>query len=122
MSRSPFRPDTLQRVRDSVQPGQTIRTLSRAMPNRIVAIDPEGILVDTERSKGSAQLVPAWMIEVAWDQLRRQGTLTNAQLLNELGVKRSSFVCALLTHFDDVEVASERPIRLEHRPSSARQG
>ena len=59
------------------------------------------------------QIVPAWMIVAAWEHLRRNGELTHSELLNELNVKRSAFVCALLAQFPDVVVRSTRPIVLE---------
>jgi hypothetical protein len=59
------------------------------------------------------QMVPAWMIVAAWEHLRHNGELTHHELLHELNVKRSAFVCALLAQFPDVVVRSTRPIVLE---------
>ena len=53
------------------------------------------------------------MIVTAWEHLRRNGELTNNELLHELKVHRSAFVCALLARFPDVVVRSIRPIVLE---------
>jgi len=73
--------------------------------------------VETERSRRlgrSPQLVPAWMIQVAWEWLSTHGTLSNQYLLSDdgLNVKRSSFVCALLAGLPSVRVVSRRPIEL----------
>jgi hypothetical protein len=59
-------------------------------------------------------MVPAWMIQIAWEWLTTHGTLTNRHLLADdgLNVKRSSFVCALLARLPGVGVASARPIEL----------
>ncbi len=88
---------------------------------RIVGdITPDGVWVETERSRAAgrpAQLVEAWMIQVAWDWLAAHGTLTNRHLLatDGLNVKRSSFVCALLACLLEVEVRGRRPIELALR-------
>ncbi len=90
-----------------------IEALARASPvietlgtkrarNRIVQVVPQGVYVETERSEAhqrGAQLVPSWMIQLAWDFVRTHGALTNKFLLanDGLNVKRSSFVCALLS-------------------------
>lgn len=92
-----------------------IATLGISRPNRIVSIAPDGILVETDRSAAlgtGPQLVPAWMVQTAWDHLRSAGTLTNAHLLNVLNVKRSAFVCALLAQLPEVTVQRIRPITL----------
>lgn len=98
-----------------MSPGEVINTLGIARPNRVVSIDRHGILVETERStdKGTGPpLVPAWMVVTAWDHLCLHVRLSNQELLNILNVKRSAFVCALLSHFDEVEIESLRPIAL----------
>ena len=112
-----FDDDLFDRVRQAISPGDVVYTLSNRQPNRIDSIERRGILVETDRSKKSdsgPQLVPAWMIRVAWRHLVKNGHLTNDELLNsrDLNVKRSSFVCALLARFPDVEVVSQRPIEL----------
>ena len=58
-------------------------------------------------------LVPAWMIVVAWEQLCKNGTLSHIELLHDLKVMRSAFVCALLAQFPDVVVVQDRPAVLE---------
>ncbi|ORB12687.1 hypothetical protein [Mycobacterium noviomagense] len=108
--------ELLDLVRSVVEPGDEIPTVSNKRPNRIVSIDRSGLSVETLRSdrRGTGpQMVPAWMIVAAWEHLRREGELTHSQLLNELNVKRSAFVCALLAQFPDVVIRSSRPIVLE---------
>ncbi|MGH3115876.1 MAG: hypothetical protein ACRDQ2_01945 [Gaiellales bacterium] len=112
-----FDQDLLTRIRRVIGPGDVIYTLSIGQPNHVDSVEPKGVWVETDRSKKAEtgpQLVPAWMIETAWTHLVRHGTLTNEELLNSraLNVKRSSFVCALLARFPDVEVVSRRPITL----------
>lgn len=106
----------LELIRSVVEPGDEIETLTSKRPNRIVSIGRRGIEVETLRSddRGTGpQLVPAWMVIVAWDHLRRNRQLTQSELLNELNVKRSAFVCALLALFPGVLVRSTRPTVLE---------
>jgi len=65
-----------------------------------------------------AQLVPAWMLQLAWDYLQRYGELSNRYLLADdgLNVKRSSAGCALLDTLPIVDVTSTQPIVLRlHR-------
>jgi hypothetical protein len=107
-----FDDDLMDRIRAAVEIGSEIQTLSIKRPNRIVGVDRKGIEVETLRSesRGSGpQLVPAWMVVAAWERLRRRGQLSQTELLNELNVKRSAFVCALLALFPDVVVRSTRP-------------
>ena len=88
-----------ERILAVVAPGDEIYTLTSKRPNRIVSINRNGIEVETLRSEdrdSGPQLVPAWMIVAAWTHLRRNGQLSQDELLNELSVKRSAFVCALL--------------------------
>jgi hypothetical protein len=113
--------EILELIQGAVQPGDEIPTLSIKRPNRIVSIGRSGIEVETQRSdrKGTGpQMVPAWMIVAAWHHLRQKGRLSHDELLNELNVKRSAFVCALLAQFPDVVVVSTRPtvLKLISRP------
>jgi hypothetical protein len=104
--------ELFNRVLSVVEPGDEITTLSNKRPNRIVSIDRSGVSVETLRSdrrKTGPQIVPAWMIVAAWEHLRENGELTHKELLNELNVKRSAFVYALLALFPDVVVRSTRP-------------
>ena len=53
-----------------------ITTIAKGNPNRIVAVDGQGVWISTEASdtKGSGpQLVPAWMLRIAWEHLRATG-------------------------------------------------
>lgn len=107
--------DLLTAIRGAVEVGEIILTLGTARPNRIASIDESGIRVATEKSerKGNEpQLVPAWMIETAWDHLSRHGGLTQSQLVDELNVKRSAFICALLSRLPDVEYESAPRVAL----------
>lgn len=95
--------------------GQVIKTLGKARPNRIVSIDREGLRVETEKSVREGRephFVPSWMVAKAWSHLVENGRLTQTELLNDLNVKRSAFVCALLAHFPGVEVDDDDKIAL----------
>lgn len=106
----------LARILAVIQPGDEILTLSSKRANVIAAVDCEGVWVETLRSqsRGSGpQLVPAWMIVKAWQHLRKTGTLSHTELLEDLNVKRSAFVIALLAQFPEVVVKSNEPIVIE---------
>ncbi len=112
-----FDPILLGALREAIPNGSFVRTLASGRPNTVVEVTPQGVYVETERSlaRGAQpQLVPAWMIQLAWDYLQLNGELTNTYLLatDGLNVKRSSAVCALLARLPQVEVASVRPITL----------
>jgi transcriptional regulator with XRE-family HTH domain len=117
---STFDDGLLNLINRSVKVGDVILTLGRARPNRITWINEDGVWVRTEKSdrEGTGpQLVPAWMIAAAWNRLVQRGRLSQQELLEELNVKRSAFVCALLAHFPDVEAekgisSSAQPIAL----------
>ena len=115
-------------VADTISVGQVIETLARKQTNYIAGIDRPGVYVETERSKvrgTGPQHVPAWMIDTAWDHLRRNGELSQVTLLNDLNVKRSAFVCALLARFPGVVVHSDRAVVLrlaQGRNSQMRDG
>ena len=116
MSAAEFDDELFDRISDVVGPGTAILTLSTKNLNRVSAVDRKGVWVETERSMslGSGpQLVPAWMIAVAWDRLCDKGELSQQELLNELNVKRSAFVCALVAKFPEVHIRSTRPTVLE---------
>ena len=103
----------------AIPEGSTIPTISDGRPNRITRITRDGVYVATAKSQAdgkAAQLVPAWMIEVAWNYLEQHSSLTNEHLLSTdgLNVKRSSAVCAILARLPQVRVVSTRtPIKLE---------
>ena len=82
-------------------------TLSHDKPNIVTALTPTGLYVETEASllKGSQpQLVPSWMFELAWQTLQARGYVTQQAVLNELNIKRSAAVCAILARLPGVEV------------------
>ncbi|MBI1944638.1 MAG: hypothetical protein HYS27_03020 [Deltaproteobacteria bacterium] len=100
-----------------------VRTLGTGAVNLVVERTPHGLYVETGRSRArgvGAELVPGWMIELAWDYLRAHGSLTNKLLLDKdgLNVKRSSFVCALLARLPGVEVFHEPSLGLRTRRDS----
>lgn len=98
-------------LHEAVAEDPVFYTLGRPAPNRIVELTPELVWVETERSKerGKPEVVPAWMIEVAWRHLQQHGELTNKYLLADdgLNVKRSSFVCAVLARMPGVEATAK---------------
>lgn len=53
------------------------------------------------------------MIQTGWDHLRRAGEMSHKELLNELHVKRSAFVCALISLFPEVSF-DQRAAELRH--------
>jgi len=116
MSPAEFDEALFRQVTQVVGPGTAILTLSTKNLNRVTAVDRKGVWVETERSMrlGSGpQLVPAWMIAAAWDRLCDKGELSQQELLNELNVKRSAFVFALVAKFPEVHIRSTRPTVLE---------
>ena len=87
-------------------------------PNRVVELTPVEVHVETGRSRertGGAESIPAWMFNLAWDRLRTHGRLSNAELLNDLRVHRSSAVCAMLARLPQVERALGRELVLRWR-------
>ncbi|KHO22996.1 hypothetical protein [Mycolicibacterium setense] len=111
-----FDDDLLERITEVIAGSDVVETLSNKRTNWITSFDRTGVWVETERSRARAsgpQRVPAWMIVVAWEQLRKNGTLSHIELLNDLKVMRSAFVCALLAQFPDVVVVQDRPAVLE---------
>ncbi|MEW2481724.1 hypothetical protein AB0876_19235 [Mycobacterium sp. NPDC049093] len=113
--------DLLDRIAEVVAGSDVVETLSNKRTNWITSFGRAGVWVETERSRGRGagpQLVPAWMIVVAWEQLCKNGTLSHIELLNHLKVMRSAFVCALLAQFPDVVVVQDRPAVLERITNS----
>jgi HKD family nuclease len=121
-----FDPALLHLLQQAIRPGAVVPTVSQGRPNRVVEITPHGVYIETARSRQLGTpppLVPAWMVQLAWDYLQLHGRLTNRYLLatDGLNVKRSSAVCTLLSRLPGVEV-STRPVelRLRRRPGSGR--
>ncbi|MFC1494571.1 hypothetical protein ACFL6W_04760 [Thermodesulfobacteriota bacterium] len=79
-----------------------IYTLKVRKPNEITAFDSDGIYVRTEKSSPGSELVTKKMFENAIYYLIEHKDLSNKTLLNELNVKRSSFVMAALSKLDYV--------------------
>lgn len=108
--------DLLDELRTALEGTSVIYTLAHQKPNWIVDIRPEGLLLETEKSRkdgSGSQVVPAWMLNEAWRHLRSHGSLTNSYLLNVLNVKRSSAVCAVLAQVPSVRVGVGPGINLE---------
>lgn len=77
MSAAEFEDELFDRIADVVGPGTAILTLSTKNLNRVAGVDRKGVWVETERSMGlgsGPQLVPAWMIAVAWERLCDKGS------------------------------------------------
>ncbi|UJR85253.1 Hypothetical protein I5071_73330 [Sandaracinus amylolyticus] len=91
-----------------------------AQPNRLAEVTPSGLWVETKRTaerRSGAQVVSPRMLNLAWDVLRARGRLTNREMLDELRIHRSSFVCAVLAKLPGVRVTSTRPIELSYSRS-----
>ena len=58
------------------------------------------------------------MLNLAWDTLRARGRLSNREMLEELRIHRSSFVCAVLARLPGVTVEPGRSIVLRIRAHS----
>jgi len=120
-------PALLDRIRAAVTDNAEILTLAERRPNYIADVTPDGVWVETRRSRAAAhppQLVEAWMIQIAWEWLTSHGSLTNRLLVSSdgLNVKRSSFVCGLLARLPGVELVSRRPIELRLTEQPGRPG
>lgn len=113
---TPFDPELFAALKAEVARDPLFRTLGAdPRPNRVVELNPTGLFIETERSAAKGlgpQRVPAWMFEQAWEALRAKGELSNATLLNELRVHRSSAVCAILARLPGVGLAPGRGITL----------
>ncbi|WP_243337512.1 phospholipase D family protein [Anaeromyxobacter soli] len=83
--------------------------------NLVTDVTPSVVYVETARSRserGGAAEIPAWMFNLAWDQLRTHGILTNRTLLKDFRVHRSSAVCAILARLPGVDADAGRYITL----------
>ena len=89
----------------------TIYTLVRSRPNKVTSFSDDGIEVMTHRSSPNSHLVPRWMFETAVNYLLRHGSLLNSTLLNELNVKRSTFVMAALSELPYI-THTKSPLRI----------
>jgi len=116
-------PELLAQLVALAQANPTVYTLGPApKPNLVREVTASGLWVETEHSRlkqqergdASARLVPPRMLNLAWDALRARGRLTNRELLDELRVHRSSFVCAILARLPGVESEGGREIALRY--------
>jgi HKD family nuclease len=110
-----FDSDLYAELKAEVSRDPVFRTLGRNRPNRLVELTPVDVQIETQRSRqrtGGAESVPAWMFNLAWDRLRTHGTLSNAELLKDLRVHRSTAVCAILARLPQVDVVPGRTVVL----------
>ena len=117
-------PELLARLVALQRATPTVYTLGHApRPNFMRDVAASGLWVETARSAERAtrlesagvELVPPRMLNLAWDALRARGTLSNQELLGELRIHRSSFVCAVLAKLPEVEVVPGKKIVLRWR-------
>lgn len=104
-------PELLAAIRAEYAADPVFRTLRQAKPNRVAELTPSALYVETERSKarcGRPEPLPAWMLNLAWEVLQREGELTNEELLGELRVHRSSAVLAILARLPGIEAMPGR--------------
>lgn len=113
-------PDLLQGLLAVVAPGTEVLTIAGGKPNLVVELDASGAVIQTKRSaaKGEAKTVPAWMFNQAWRTLKRDGSISNTELVKT--VKRSSAVLALLAQLPEVEVESTNPTVLRMHSEATR--
>ena len=116
-----FEPALLKLLEELVATeGRVMTTLGpRPKENVIREVTKTGVYVETASSRGKGrpeQLIPASMVQIAWDYLRAHGELSNAYLVGNggrgLNVKRSSAVCAILARLPDVELKPGKQIVL----------
>jgi hypothetical protein len=114
----PFSPGLLALLRAAAMTDPTFHTLGPTPRRNIVTeVAPHGVYVETARSRlkrTPPQLIPAWMLELAYSYLLQHGRLSNRYLLDTegLNVKRSSAVCAMLARLPGVRVLPGRDIVL----------
>ncbi|MHC4548621.1 MAG: hypothetical protein ACYTEZ_07570 [Planctomycetota bacterium] len=93
-------------LKDEVARNNAFYTLGpRRRKNEVTELTESGLYVETGRSRERStgpQLIPAWMLNLAWDYLRAHGTLSNRYLLDDLHIHRSSAVCAILARHPSV--------------------
>lgn len=110
---APFQDDLRAAIERVAHESPSVLTVGRQEVNRIIEVRQDGVLVETEKSSGAAQLVPSWMFEAAWQHLNEHGVLESRFLQSNdgLGVKRSAAVMAILSCLPEVRSAP-RPARL----------
>jgi hypothetical protein len=116
-------PELLAQIAAVARASPTVYTLGPSpRPNRVADVTASGVWVETDRSRErdeGAQVVTPRMLNLAWDALRSRGRLTNRELLDELRVHRSSFVCAILARLPGVTSEGGRSIALRYAPPAA---
>ncbi|RLB49339.1 MAG: hypothetical protein DRJ42_21215 [Deltaproteobacteria bacterium] len=108
-----FDAELLRLLQAAVAEDPVFYTLGKKAPNRVSEVTAGGLYVETARSTakhGHGELVPPWMVNLAWEVLRSQGELTNKELLEELRVHRSSAVMAILSRLPNVEALPGRRV------------
>jgi hypothetical protein len=115
-------PDTLDPelqhvLQTAVGEGTTVHTVANSKPNTVGSITPEGVEIMTERSSPSYELVPAWMLNAAWKNLRTKGEIGRDEMRD---LHRGSAVFALLARLPGVSIASTRPVRLQFDSSAVK--
>lgn len=109
-------PELLALISVAARRDPVFRTLGpKPQENLVTEVTPSEVLVETARSRertGGAASIPAWMFNLAWDELRSRGELSNSTLLKDLRVHRSSAVCAILARIPGVVVSEGRSIKL----------
>jgi HKD family nuclease len=113
-----FEPRLYAALEAEIRRDPVFRILGRDRPNRVVELTPLEVQIETERSRertGGAEPVPAWMFNLAWQRLQTHGTLSNAELLKDLRVHRSTAVCAMMARLPQVEVVPGRTVVLRWR-------
>jgi hypothetical protein len=108
-----FEPELYAALKAEASRDPVFLTLGRGRPNRLVVLAPDKVEIETERSRertGGAEPVPAWMFNLAWERLRTHGTLSNAELLKDLRVHRSTAVCAILARLPQVQIVPGKTI------------
>ncbi len=109
-------PELLALISGAARRDPVFRTLGpNPQEDLVTEVTPSEVLVETARSRertGGAASIPAWMFNLAWDELRSRGELSNRTLLGELRVHRSSAICAILARLPPVAVVPGRRIAL----------
>lgn len=117
-------PELLALLAEVARANPVVYTLGPSpRPNRVADVGASGIWVETERSREraeGAQVITPRMLNLAWDALRSRGRLTNRELLDELRVHRSSFVCAILARLPGVTSSGGRSITVTYSDPSRR--
>jgi hypothetical protein len=90
--------------------GETVFTVTRRQPNRILRLEHDQVVVATQKSPGGMK-VPIQMVQDGLDQLNRSGHIrVDVQTLGH----RSAFVGAVLSRLPNVEIETN-PQRIRLR-------